>query len=350
MRLPLTFPFQMMLTAPLWQDPHGEALSTYMTKMRQVASAPVPGSSARPSLFYHGTTRLWDYRPEKGSCREKQGVVFVPSLVNRAHILDLLPECSMVGAFSEVFPTFLLDWGPPEHFGHDLIAYVEEKMIPSLQIAALQTNGPLHLVGYCMGGLLTMIAACLVPHLVQSLTFLATPWDFNAMASPQERAMIPALMAGCLALKQGQRCLPPALLQSLFLLKDPTSHLGRYTKKDEATDKFLALEDWIQHGQPLTPDVALWAFSACYEQNVFHRDTFVWKGKKMIFSDVVHPSLIVSPLRDTVVPPASARALINTLPHANRLEPDMGHIGMIMGTRAPQEVWHPIMHWMKNSG
>ena len=162
--------------------------------------------------------------------------------------------------------------------------------------------------------------------------------------------MIPALMAGCLALKQGQRCLPPALLQSLFLLKDPTSHLGRYTKKDEATDKFLALEDWIQHGQPLTPDVALWAFSACYEQNVFHRDTFVWKGKKMIFSDVVHPSLIVSPLRDTVVPPASARALINTLPHANRLEPDMGHIGMIMGTRAPQEVWHPIMHWMKNSG
>jgi polyhydroxyalkanoate synthase len=320
-----------------------------MTKIRQVCSAPVPGSPARPSLFYHGTTRLWDYRPVKGSFTQKQGIVFVPSLVNRAHILDLLPECSMVGAFGEVFPTFLLDWGPPEHFGHDLITYVQEKMIPALQIAALQTNGPLHLVGYCMGGLFTMIAACLVPHLVKSLTFLATPWDFDFMASPQERSIIPALIAGCLILKQQGRCLPPALLQSLFLLKDPTSHLGRYTKKDETTHKFLALEDWIQHGQPLTPDVALWAFSECYEKNIFYQDDFLWKGKKIIFSGVAHPSLIVSPLRDTVVPSASAKALIKTLPHANTLTPNMGHIGMIMGTRAPQEVWCPIMRWMKST-
>jgi polyhydroxyalkanoate synthase len=346
MRLPLSLPLQMMFTAPLWQEGQHDALKRYMANMRAVCNTPETLPPPRPSLFYHGATRLWDYRPPQDGL-DGRGVVFVPSLVNRTHILDLLPRCSMVGAFAAHRPTFLLDWGSPEHAHQDLSTYINEKMIPALQIAALQTGGPVHLVGYCMGGLLAIIAALLVPHLVHSLTFLATPWDFSPMASPEERAMIPALRAGCLALKHQKRCLPSGLLQGLFLLKDPFSHIPRYTKATEDTEKFLALEDWIQHGQPLTPDVALWAFSECYEHNVFHRNALVWAGQSLCFSRVRQRALIVSPLRDTVVPPASARAVKTALPHADVLQPDTGHIGMIIGKHAPQDVWQPILQWMQ---
>ncbi|MFM7622217.1 MAG: alpha/beta fold hydrolase [Alphaproteobacteria bacterium] len=345
MRVPLSLPLQMMFTAPLWPEGQHDALKRYMVNMRAVCQTPDRPPPARPSLFYHGPTRLWDYRPPQQE-PQGRGVVFVPSLVNRCHILDLLPRCSMVGAFAEQAPTFLLDWGSPDQSEGDLAGYINDKMIPALQIAALQTGGPVHLVGYCMGGLLAIMAAVLVPHLVQSLTFLAVPWDFSPMASPQERAMIPALKAGCLALKHQRRCLPAGVLQGLFLLKDPFSHIARYTKDTDDRDKFLALEQWIQHGQPLTPDVALWAFSVCYEHNAFHHNTLTWGGQSLCFSRVRQRSLIVSPLRDTVVPPASALALKAALPHAHTLQPDTGHIGMIIGNRAPGEVWQPILDWI----
>jgi len=53
--------------------------------------------AAPPVLWREGTTRLFDFRPEGG-----QPVLFVPSLINRAYILDLSDEHS------------LLRWLPPK--------------------------------------------------------------------------------------------------------------------------------------------------------------------------------------------------------------------------------------------
>ena len=46
------------------------------------------------------------------------------------------------------------------------------------------------------------------------------------------------------------------------------------------------------------------------------------------------------------MPPASAEALALALPAAERLVPALGHIGMIVGGKAPREVWEPLARWL----
>jgi polyhydroxyalkanoate synthase len=48
------------------------------------------------------------------------------------------------------------------------------------------------------------------------------------------------------------------------------------------------------------------------------------------------------------VPPASASALAAALPQATRLEPPLGHIGMIVGRQAEALMWQPLAGWLRH--
>ena len=64
---------------------------------------------ALPVLWACGATRLLDYGPAGAP-----PVLAVPSLINRAYILDLMPECSLLGFLrARGFRPLLLDWGEP---------------------------------------------------------------------------------------------------------------------------------------------------------------------------------------------------------------------------------------------
>jgi polyhydroxyalkanoate synthase len=58
------------------------------------------------------------------------------------------------------------------------------------------------------------------------------------------------------------------------------------------------------------------------------------------------PSLVVVPGGDRLVPPASAAAVLPRLRHARRLDVPLGHIGMVVGRRAEQELWTPLADWI----
>src|SRR5262249_2611506 len=66
---------------------------------------------AAPVLWAEGTTRLFDYRTQPG---DGPALLAVPSLINRAYVLDLAEEQSFLRflAAQGVAP-FLLDWDAP---------------------------------------------------------------------------------------------------------------------------------------------------------------------------------------------------------------------------------------------
>src|ERR1700761_6846390 len=62
-----------------------------------------------PLLWQEGTTRLLDYRPRGGT-----PVLIVPSLINRAYILDLAPGQSFLRYLADQgLRPLLVDWGAP---------------------------------------------------------------------------------------------------------------------------------------------------------------------------------------------------------------------------------------------
>src|SRR6185437_14056343 len=65
--------------------------------------------AALPVLWQEGSTRLLDYAPAGGA-----PVLVVPSLINRAYILDLAPDKSLLRFLVERgLRPLLLDWGKP---------------------------------------------------------------------------------------------------------------------------------------------------------------------------------------------------------------------------------------------
>jgi polyhydroxyalkanoate synthase len=59
------------------------------------------------------------------------------------------------------------------------------------------------------------------------------------------------------------------------------------------------------------------------------------------------PSLVAIPTRDRIVPPASAAALAARLRGASVLEPEGGHIGMIVAGNARRRLWEPLVAWLR---
>ena len=303
-----------------------------------------------PLLWQDGTTRLLDY----GS-PDDPAVLVVPSLINRAYILDLSPETSLLRrlAASGLRP-LLLDWGAPEPLerGFGLTDYIAGRLEAAAGIVEDEARGSFGLIGYCMGGLLALALAERRPRSVRALALLATPWGFHAERVGHARllgALAEPLAMAFAALGE----LPVDVLQALFTAVDPLVALRKFTRFAElapesgAARHFVAVEDWLNDGVPLALPVARECLAGWYGADLPGRGEWRIAGRPVLPARVKQPALIVVPAQDRIVPPASAAALADALPAAERLTPALGHIGMIVGREAPRQVWQPLTAWLR---
>ena len=314
-----------------------------------------------PAVWAEGETRLLDYGPNDGEGPDDaRGVpaLFVPSLVNRAYVLDLAPGHSMLRwlATQGVRP-LLLDWGWPTEVERrfTMTDYVAGRLERAMVAAVGATGGKPALVGYCMGGTLAVAAAERRPELLSGLGLLAAPWDFHAADREQAQTLARALPLFEPAMAFNQT-LPIDLLQVLFSLLDPWGVADKYRAfarldQDSARGKlFVALEDWLNDGVPLAAPVARECLAGWYGENSPARGTWRIAGMPVDPASVRLPSFVAAPARDRIVPPESARPLAALIPGAVLLEPAAGHIGMAAGGTAERVLWRPLRDWLHSVG
>ena len=167
-----------------------------------------------PVLWQQGTTRLLDYGDAGGGAP----VLVVPSLINRAYILDLEADCSLMRWLAgKGFRPILVDWDRPgpEERGFTLTDYVAGRLEGALDAVLAETGQAPLLVGYCMGGLLALALAERRRASLSGLALLATPWDFHADASGQG-ALVAASVPVLSPLLDTLGELPVDLIQALF--------------------------------------------------------------------------------------------------------------------------------------
>ena len=304
-----------------------------------------------PVLWSAGTTRLLDFRPEG---RARAAALFVPSLINRAYILDLAPGQSMMRHLAgEGVRAFLVDWDAPgeAETSFALDDYILGRLGPALDAAVAAHGGPIVLVGYCMGGLLALPLALQRPQQVAALGLLATPWDFAADGGAQRRLLLsqePALRA---AIAQFGR-LPTDLVQALFTGLDPLLALRKFLRfaalepESPAALAFVALEDWLNDGVPLIGPVAKQCLFGWYGDNEPGRGVWQVGGMTVDPARLDVPSLAVVPAEDRIVPPPSAEALARALPSPEVWRPALGHIGMMASARAHATIYEPLTRWI----
>jgi polyhydroxyalkanoate synthase subunit PhaC len=169
--------------------------------------------------WQQGSARLLDY----GGAGDDPVVLIAPSLINRYTILDLLPERSFVRYLARAgLRPLVLDWGEPGEAerGFNLSDYITGPLADAAVAAAALAGRPVALVGYCMGGLLSLALALHRPAEVACLALLATPWDFQAERELQSQLLAP--LAEWLPLFCGPAdAVPVGVIQSLFVALDP---------------------------------------------------------------------------------------------------------------------------------
>jgi polyhydroxyalkanoate synthase len=301
---------------------------------------PARGATASEQHGAEGPARLLRY-----VAAERRGapVLLVCSLVNRPYVLDLLPGRSVVEALQRAGrDVWLLDWGTPEpacnrnpldHYALGLIPRALE------QVRARAGYTP-HLLGYCMGGSLSLMAlAAGAP--ARSVIALATPVDLHDQGLLSLWTRAPGFDPRAIVDAYGHA--PPHLLQPAFKMLDP---VGLSTKLVHVRDRiaddafmhfFLAMEQWLEDSIPF-PGRAFVEWVQLYRDNAL--------GRRLAALRL--PILSLWAEGDYITPPSSARAIEAAAPDARHRSLSIagGHIGLATGSEAHKRIWPEVGRWL----
>jgi polyhydroxyalkanoate synthase len=305
-----------------------------------------------PVTWRQGTTSLLDYRREDRA--DGLPVLVIPSLINRAYILDLTAKRSLMRYMADKgLAPFLVDWDAPgpEERSFTLTDYIAGRLEAMLDHVIERTGRMPAVVGYCMGGLLALALAQRRPEQVASLVLLATPFDF-VVGREGNAVLMRALAEPMGSLINAAGSVPVDMLQTMFAGLDPGLASRKFaafaglTQRSARARDFVALEDWANDGVDLAGPVARECLFGWYGDNAPALGQWRIRGRPVLPEEVSAPTLLMIPRRDRIVPPASALPLAERVRGAKLMMMDGGHVGMLTGPRAKTEVYGPLVRWL----
>lgn len=309
-------------------------LARVLAGLRRYQAAPVAAPRTRPpALAQIGNVTLRDHG---GSGRP---VVVVPSLINPASVLDLAPGNSLLAALAAAgLRPLLVDWGETEPLGlEDLVA---ERLLPLIT----GLGEPVAITGYCLGGTFAIAAAALAGPAVSRLALLATPWHFRGYGT---RDRLAEWWAQARPMAESLGVLPIDLLQPAFWSLDEAGVVAKYERLATASDAdvaaFAMLEDWSNTGTPLSLAAARGLAETLFANDAPGGGRWMVGGEAIDVARLRLPILDVVARRDHIVPAAVA---LSAHGPGEPMVLDAGHVGMIVGSRAPDLLWQPLAAWL----
>ena len=316
------------------------------------------GTGATPAsvVYRENKLRLLRLLDESGQPRSGPPVLFVPAPVSRYFIIDLLPGRSFAGHVAAAgYDVYIIDFGEPtsEDRFCDLTYYVDGLLRRAVRkVSALSGSPDVNLIGYCLGGTLSLLYAALYPATVARLVLLTTtvdgdvqggiPWVAHRMGLEGESAEHPRLV-------------PAAEVKSWFEMLAPGSNSvpGRvgdlWERLDDAPERLRdvrTMASWVDDVVPASGRL----LAELYQQfgpgrNGLMRGTARVAGRVVDLSAVTMPVMAVSAEKDTIAPPDGVDAITAIVPHAEVVRLPGGHVGMVAG-RSAAAVWQRTVDFL----
>lgn len=278
-------------------------------------------------------------------------MILVPSLINPPNVLDLTERRSLLRfLLHQGHDTCLLDWGTPTQADgpSDLADHIETLLLPLLE----RFDRPPLLVGYCLGGTLAIGAAARLAALgrpVAGVATIAAPWDF-ARYEKSFREKLAATWDQSKAACETLGLVPMEVFQTGFWSLDPRRTIAKYAafgEMEEGTPAyhgFIALEDWANEGAPLTFAAGRDLAERCYATNITGSGQWTIQGTPVDPLALGCPTLAIASTSDRIVPAAT------TPPAMERIDLALGHVGMMIGSRAEESLWRGLSDWLSRCG
>ncbi|MFD0688999.1 alpha/beta fold hydrolase [Actinomadura fibrosa] len=324
-----------------------------LADLRPMPADPVDAAPERP---------VYRYRPPEAVIPTGPPVLLVPPLAAPARCYDLRRGCSLA---EHVVATgrrgYLLDCGPPDPDGRDLglREWVDEVLPGAIRAVSRDAGGqPVQLVGWCLGGLVALLAAAADPGLpIASVAMIGTAVDPRG-AGPAE----PARPLARLARGSGKDAAEPMsgdLSQPVVKRARRRFGIDRYVLRPYKVltnlhnADFLAQIEAVDHFTGLSP--ASPGLAAAEISRGLSRDGDLAAGgmeigdRRVELARVGVPVLAIAGRGDALAPPGAVRPLTRLLPGA----PDVrfavasgGHLGVLTGRSAKESAWLHLDRWL----
>lgn len=312
-------------------------------------SHPFRRPTTNDSVIWENGTVSLRHIPATG----RHHLLLVPSMINRSVILDLLPGQSFARWLAaQGIDVYILDWGEPsQDMGQqNLDDVLHQKLLSSFSFLN-EKIGKFSALGYCMGGTLLAGAVHMNPPGLDKVIYLASPWDFHA-GNRQLQQHVMMGTASALQMTEAGRALPSKWIQPVFAAVNAERNIHKFAdfaamdQDSERARLFVAVEDWLNDGVDLPGALARSCVVDWYGQNKPAKGEWIVDGRPVDPAQTKNPVLVVTSSTDRLVPEESSHALANLIPHATLLSSTCGHIGMMTGRRAQDEVWKPVADWI----
>lgn len=316
-----------------------------------------------PAIWRCGQSRLLDYgQAPEATNPDGPPVLVVPSLINRAYILDLAPGRSLLRALAaEGLRPVLLDWGIPADAERalDLDGFGETRLLPALAHLSEASGRAPAVVGYCMGGTLSAGLAARRRGVMTRLVTIGAPWDFASSAGIAGGLRTMTRSAGAERAEDWLRHLgdafglvPVEVFQTLFALINPIQaslkfqRLNRMDPEGAAARLFVAVEDWVADGVPMPVPAARDLLVSWQLRNATARGRWRFLGGRVDPRQITVPTLVFSGQGDMIAPPPLSEPLAAAIPGAQLVRPRTGHVGMVVGGHAGSAVMRPMARFL----
>jgi polyhydroxyalkanoate synthase subunit PhaC len=304
------------------------------------------GRTPKDTVWELGRTTLYHYRPEPGAedVRVSPPLLLVFSLISRSYVLDLSPGNSFVEKLLAAgFDVYLLDWGVPDERDADnrLEDYTDDYIPAAIdRVRALSGADRISLLGYCFGGVLTMLHAAHHPSSpIRSHTVMATPVDFTQVGPLATLMSSPGAVDKVLD-ENGN--IPPGVMLAGFRQLTPTAEVTTYVNlleklwNDDYVAAHQAMSTWGTDHIPFPGGVARQTAEMLVRGNGMMTDRLTLGGDRVHLSDITTPFLGVLATRDHIIPEAAAEPVADLVGSADKhlLRLVGGHIGLVVGRTA----------------
>ncbi len=313
------------------------------------------GSSAKELVYIRETARLYHYDALVDEVY-RVPILIVMSPVAKGYIMDLARGQSFVEyLLKQGHDVYMLDWLAPrmdqKHL--DMATYVCDLVGECLDQVVTDSGEPeLTLLGYCMGGLLSVCYAALNPDgLIKNLACFTTPingdgmvlhkrWvssdNFDIERLIEEFGNIPGevINASIQALRPLQR-------------KANQMRLLNNIDDDEFVKAHLRFDRWAVDQLPLPGALARDYSNDFLKNNLFVTNKLELRGKRVDFGNIRVPFLHVAASFDHIVPEAASRDLISLVGSEEKQEIIVrgGHVSLVAGGNAIYRLWPQFDQW-----
>ncbi len=317
-----------------------------------IATADV-GHTDNEVIYRENKLKLRYYEPEQK--RHETPIFIVYALVNRPYILDLQPDRSVIRRLLEAgFAVYLIDWGEPSRLDqtltmHDYIdRYTDNCMAATLAHAG---TDDVHLLGYCMGGTMSIMYATQYPEHVRTLSLMATPLALDGTGGILERwanHYNPDTTVDALG------NIPAELLAMEFSLMDPidqyvTKYVTLYEniEDEEYVRNFARMEQWIWDGVDVAGETYREFINDIYRENKLVRGDYEMGDTPIDLGEIEMPVQQIVGEYDHIVPAASSKPLHDHIASDDQrlVEFPAGHIGISVSSKAHERLWPAVCEW-----